>query len=81
MEYKCKFCDYQTNRNYNLLRHLNAKHKCKIIENNNKNLTGENVIPNGENVIPNGENVIPNGENVILNQNMCKKCNKIYFNK
>jgi hypothetical protein len=85
MEFKCKFCNYRTYRNYNLLRHQTAKHKCQIIENNSENLTGqnvipngENVIPNGENVIPNGENVIPNGENVIPNQNICKKCNKIY---
>jgi len=84
--HKCEFCNYQSKRKYDVKRHLNAKHKCQIIENYNKNLTGENVIPsgenvipNGENVIPNGENVIPNGENVILNQNMCKKCNKIYF--
>ena len=95
MDYKCKFCDYQTNRNYNLLRHLNAKHKCQIIENTTENLTGQNVIPNGQNVIPNGQNVIPkrqnvipngqnvipNGQNVIPNQNMCKKCNKIYKTK
>jgi hypothetical protein len=88
MEYKCKFCDYQTNRNYNLLRHLNAKHKCQIIENNSEKTIGQNVIPNGQNVIPNGQNVIPNGQNVIpkgqnviLNQNICKKCNKIYMTK
>ena len=81
MEYKCKFCDYQTNRNYNLLRHLNAKHKCQIIENNSEKTIGQNVIPNGQNVIPNGQNVIPKGQNVILNQNICKKCNKIYMTK
>jgi hypothetical protein len=49
-------------------------HKCQIIENNNKNLTGQNVIPNGQNVIPSGENVTPK-------QFMCKKCNKIYNSK
>ena len=81
MEYKCKFCEYKTNRNYNLLRHQNAKHKCKNIENTSENLTGQNVPSNGENVIPNGENVIPNSENVIPNQNICKKCNKIYNSK
>ena len=64
MEFKCKLCDYQTNRNYNLLRHQNAKHKCQIIENNDENLTGQNVTLNGQ-------NVTPNGQNVSLNQNMC----------
>jgi hypothetical protein len=88
MEFKCKYCDYQTNRNYNLLRHQNAKHKCQIIENNNDNLTGQNVSPNGQNVSPNGQNVSPNGQNVSpngqnvsLNQNICKKCNKFYMTK
>jgi hypothetical protein len=88
MEYKCKFCNYRTNRNYNLLRHQNAKHKCQIIENINENLTGQNVTPNGQNVTPNGQNVPPNGQNVPpnrqnvpLNQNICKKCNKIYMTK
>ena len=95
MEFKCKYCDYQTYRNYNLLRHQNAKHKCQIIENNNDNLTRQNVSPNGQNVSPNGQNVSPNGQNVSpneqnvspngqnvsLNQNICKKCNKIYMTK
>ena len=88
MEYKCKFCDYQTNRNYNLLRHLNAKHKCQIIENKDENLTEKNVPPNEKNVPPNEKNVPPNKKNVPpnkknvpLNQNMCKKCNKIYKTK
>jgi len=73
---------------YNLLRHQNAKHKCQIVENNNKNLTGENVHPIGENVhpneknvSPNEKNVSPNEKNVSLNQNICKKCNKIYMTK
>ena len=79
MEHKCKFCNYETNKKYNLLRHQNAKHKCQIIENINKKITGENVPPNGQNVPPNGQNVPPNGQNVPLNQNMCKKCNKIYI--
>ena len=74
MEHKCKFCNYETNKKYNLLRHHNAKHKCQIIENNSEKSTGENVIPNGENVIPNCENVIPK-------QNICKKCNKFIIVK
>tara|TARA_B000000475_G_scaffold240368_1_gene210516 strand:+ start:291 stop:686 length:396 start_codon:yes stop_codon:yes gene_type:complete len=85
MEHKCKFCNYETNKKYNLLRHHNAKHKCQIIENTSKNVTGENVHPIGENVHPKCENVHPKCENVHpicenvhLNQFICKKCNKIY---
>jgi hypothetical protein len=88
MEHKCKFCNYKTNKKYNLLRHQNAKHKCQIIENNNENLTEKNVPPNRKNVPPNRKNVPPNRKNVPpnrkivpLNQNMCKKCNKIYKTK
>ena len=88
MEHKCKYCNYETIKKYNLLRHQNAKHKCQIIENNNKNLTGENVhpneknvSPNEKNVSPNEKNVSPNEKNVSLNQNICKKCNKIYMTK
>jgi hypothetical protein len=87
-KHKCEFCNYRTHRKFDLKKHQFRMHKCQIIENNSYNVTcenvipgGENVIPNGENVIPNGENVIPNGKNVPLNQNMCKKCNKIYNSK
>ena len=88
MEFKYKFINYWTNLYYKLLRHLNAKYKCQIIENNSEKMTGQNVIPSGENVTPSGENVTPsgenvtpNGQNVIPNQNICKKCNKIYKTK
>jgi len=88
MEHKCKFCNYETNKKYNLLRHQNAKHKCQIIENNDYNLTEKNVSPNEKNVSPNEKNVSPNEKNVSPNeknvspnQNICKKCNKIYKTK
>jgi len=66
-KHKCEFCNYKTNRSFDLKRHQNAKHKCQIIENINNNLTGENVTPSGENVTPNCENVTPNCENVTPN--------------
>ena len=72
--HKCDFCNYQSKRKYDVKRHQNAKHKCQIIENTSENLTGQNVHPNGQ-------NVHPNRQNVSLNQNICKKCNKIYMTK
>ena len=79
--HKCVFCNYKSKRKYDIKRHQNAKHKCQIIENNSENSTEKNVSPNGQNVSPNGQNVSPNGQNVSLNQNICKKCNKIYMTK
>ena len=76
-KHKCEICNYRKNRNFDLKKHQTRIHKCQIIENTSEKLSGQNVNPNGQNVSPNGENVIPNGENVILNQNICKKCNKI----
>jgi hypothetical protein len=79
--HKCDFCNYQSKRKYDVKRHQNAKHKCQIIENNNKKITEKNVPPNEKNVPPNEKNVPPNEKNVPLKQNMCKKCNKIYKTK
>ena len=66
-KHKCDFCNYRTNRKFDLKKHYNRMHKCQIIENSEEFLTGQNVPPNGQ--------------NVPLNQNMCKKCNKIYMTK
>ena len=85
--YKCKYCFYQTNKKYNLIRHQNAKHKNDIIDNNKLSINGENVHPKEENVIPKEENVIPKEENVIHNKEnvdsgfICNKCNKSYKTK
>ena len=85
--YKCKYCFYQTNKKYNLIRHQNAKHTYDIIENNKLSINGENVHPKEENVIPKEENVIPKEENVIHNKEnvdsgfICNKCNKSYKTK
>ena len=80
-KHKCEFCNYKTNRKFDLKKHHFRMHKCQIIENTSENLTGQNVHPNGQNVHPNGQNVHPNRQNVSLNQNICKKCNKIYMTK
>ena len=77
--FKCPFCNYFSNRKFNLQKHINNKHSdisniSKMPEN------GQNVTPNGQNVTPNGQNVTPNGQNVTL-QLFCKKCNKLYKTK
>ena len=71
---------YQTNKKYNLIRHLNAKHINYIIDNNTISTNGENVHPNGENVTPKEENVTPN-EEIVISRFICKKCNKNYKTK
>jgi hypothetical protein len=87
-KHKCDFCNYKTNRKFDLKKHQNRMHKCQIIEITSENLTEKNVPPNRKNVPPNRKNVPPNRKivppnrkNVPLNQNMCKKCNKIYKTK
>ncbi len=82
--YNCEYCDYTTKRKFNLIRHHNAIHVNKNIDNNcikicreNVSRVSENVSPGGENVSPGGENVSPVGENVNP-KFICKKCNKIY---
>jgi len=84
--FNCSFCNYFSDRKYNLQKHVNIKH-CKKYENSKIVKNEENVIPNEENVIPKKENVIPNEENVIPKKEnvisgfFCKKCNKLYKTK
>jgi hypothetical protein len=85
--HKCAFCNYTTNRKYDLKRHQNAKHIGSFSNENEVLISGVNVTPNGVNVTPNGVNVTPNGVNVtpsgvnVSPKLICKKCNKIYKNK
>lgn len=74
--YNCEYCKYTTKRNYNLIRHLNAKHNNNINQNNK-------IINNEQNVHPSGQNVHPKGQNVHLKENLfnCKKCYKTYKTK
>ena len=67
MIYNCSFCNYFTERKYNLSRHHGNKHSGKIefIE----------KIENEQNVCPNEQNVCPN------RQNVCRMCYKTYKTK
>ena len=73
----CNLCNYATKRNYDLKRHLNAKHIFDIICDTTYVISEKNVTPNKKNVTPNEKNVTPNEKNVTP-QFICKKCNKIY---
>ena len=74
--FKCSFCNYITDRKYNLTRHYHNKHHDNL---HNLDITTheENVVINEENVVQNEENVVQNEENVVLTH-LCEKCNRIY---
>ena len=85
--HKCKYCNYQTNRIFNLNRHHQSKHTIEIYNYNNIQNSEKNVTPNEKNVTPNEKIVTPNEKNVTPNEknvnpnNICKKCYKIYKTK
>jgi hypothetical protein len=94
-KHNCDYCNYLTNRKFDLKKHHMRKHNNELYKYNDENILcemvhpksenvipkSENVIPKSENVIPKSENVIPKSENVIPNNYICKKCNKIYKTK
>jgi hypothetical protein len=75
--YNCLECTYNTEKKYNLDRHIISKHK---ISNPNGVIPNPNgVISNPKGVIPNPKGVIPNPKGVIPNQ--CEQCQKVYSSK
>ena len=84
--FKCEFCNYQSKRKYNLIRHHNALHTTSEPnkkEDNNVNLNRKNV--NYKNIIVNpNENIVNQNEsNVNSNEKKfnCCKCYKKYKTK
>jgi len=74
---RCSFCNYITDRKFNLQRHNNNKHyeileKQQLLENEQK------VNPNEQKVNPNEQKVNPNEQKVNPNTLYCNKCNKLY---
>ena len=69
--YKCSLCKYESNKRYNLNRHMMAKHKNQDI-----NIS----IHNGLNTVNDGLNTVSDGLNTV-NDNKCSKCNKILSSK
>lgn len=81
MAHKCQFCDFTSERAYNVKRHTIRRHN--IQENENvqtvaKNV--QNVAKNVQNVVENVQNVVKNVQNVVTEKttHYCGKCGK-YF--
>ena len=72
--FECLECPYNSEKKYNLDRHIKSKHK----------KASGNVINNSGNVINNSGNVINNYGNTInssgntINKNQCGQCQKVY---
>ena len=62
----CEYCDYKSNRRYNLTQHMVIKHI--EVENTDVKQNEQNSIPNEQNSIPNEQNSIPNEQNSIPNE-------------
>jgi hypothetical protein len=85
--FSCLYCDYVSNRKYNLQIHETNKHSKEIlkesiqIQNNISNNIKENVMNVEENVMNIKENVMNIEENVmnIKNKYYCSKCSKEYL--
>ena len=77
---KCNFCNYISEKKFNLLRHIHNKHSVNM-QNNEKMEIEEKVNLNEEKVNLNEEKVNPFEEKVNLDQLSCKKCNKVYKTK
>ena len=76
--HKCDLCNYSTNRKYDLKRHQNAIHNLRVPAKSDFLMPETNVMPKKTNVMPKKTNVMPKKTNVMPNENMCKKCNKVY---
>ena len=84
-ELKCERCNKIFTRKYNLLRHINRKIQCKVVENGNN----PKIIPNNPKIIPKffSENRktekkckknVKKNENIENNKIKCRYCNKLY---
>ena len=84
-KHNCEYCNYATNRRFDLNKHRFRKHIYEIYAINNNKNHEKNVNPNEKNVNPNEKNVNPNEKNVNPNEkivnynNICNKCNKLFF--
>ena len=80
--FKCSFCNYNSNKKFNLTRHMMSKHK-----NINDSIIIEdkiNTINNNNNdsiIIKDEINTIINNNNTIVDEKKCNKCNKIFSSK
>lgn len=77
--FKCSYCNYNSNKKFNLNRHMMSKHKYindSIIINDDKNtIIDDSIFINDE------INTITNNNNTINDEKKCEKCNKIFSSK
>lgn len=64
---KCRFCNYESVRKYNVTRHENAKHNIEIMNKNTKKVNEEN------------DNILEGNDNI--SKYVCEKCSKSYKTK
>jgi len=72
--YECLECPYNTEKKYNLDRHIISKHK--KASGNVVNSSG-NVVNSSGNVVNSSGNVVNSSGNVV-NKNQCEQCQKVY---
>jgi hypothetical protein len=91
-KYKCSLCNYESDKKYNINRHMVAKHKKEentVFKPNDLNpaLRHSNLFLKGKNTVLEGKNTVLEGKNTViegtkqLNDNKCYKCNKILSSK
>ena len=71
--FKCKECDYESKRKYNLEGHIKRKHTIKEIPN-------KNMVENAKNIVENAKNIVENAKNIV-DKFKCPQCSKILKNK
>jgi hypothetical protein len=89
---KCLYCDYITDRSYNLNRHMVIKHIDIDTKKENNLAKKENNFTKKENILAKKENIISNKKNIfecisgnenknILNELQCSKCSKVFSSR
>ena len=78
---KCRFCDYETNRKYNLIRHENAKHNNMILSEKYKikKEGNDNIFEGNDNIFEGNDNIFEGNDNI--SKYSCQKCMKTYKTK
>jgi len=87
--YNCSFCNYTSNRKYNINRHEINKHSNEILNNNTNNnaiqntvIFKENTVKPKENTVKPEENTVKPKENTVIIEKppfFCSKCSKKYL--
>ena len=76
--FNCSYCNYKSNKKFNLNRHMMSKHKNLNMVNDNLNMVNDNlnVVNDNLNVVNDNLNVVNDNLNVV-NDKQCHLCHKI----